>query len=160
MLYLRDGGLAHIRPVRENDTGSLAALLTRLGTDGADDRMRRLLGDRPAEALTEVDYEQTMTFVVEVGGTVVGVGRYDIAADAPGTAEVAVAIEDAHQGRGIGTQLLMHLSAYAAGMGITAFRAFVLPDNYAMMRVFRNSGFRHDPGSRRRRLHGRVPGRD
>jgi acetyl coenzyme A synthetase (ADP forming)-like protein len=141
-VVLRDGGLAHIRPVRPDDNRSLSALLRRLVTDGADDRMRRLLGDRPAEALTEVDYEQSMTFVVEVGGAVVGVGRYDVASDVPGAAEVAVAIEDAHQGRGIGTQLLMHLSAYAAGMGITAFRAFVRRDNYAMMRVFRNSGFR------------------
>jgi len=78
-----------------------------------------------------------MAFVVEVGGTMVGGGRYDRLPDEPTVAEVAFGVEDAHQGRGIGTQLLTHLTNYARHHGVEGFRAYVLPDNYAMMRVFR-----------------------
>ena len=52
-------------------------------------------------------------------------------------AEVAFGVEDPHQGRGIGTQLLVHLTNHARHHGVTAFRAFVLGDNYAMMRFSR-----------------------
>ena len=82
-----------------------------------------------------------MAFVVELGGKMVAVGRYDRMEDDPTVAEVAFVVEDGHQGRGIGTQLLTHLTNYARNNGVTAFRAFVLPDNYPMMRVFRSSGF-------------------
>jgi acyl-CoA synthetase (NDP forming) len=71
---------------------------------------------------------------------IIGVGRYD-RSDDPDNAEVAFLVEDAHQGRGIGTQLLQHLTAYARTHGITAFKAFVLADNHAMLRVFRHSGY-------------------
>jgi acetate---CoA ligase (ADP-forming) len=144
-VVLRDGGLAHIRPIRREDAEAFHAMFHRMGRDSVYHRFFRHKDDLTAEeiaGLTDVDYESRMAFVVEVGGLLVGVGRYDLLEGEDGVAEVAFGVEDAHQGRGIGTQLLTHLTNYAANNGISAFRAFVLPDNYAMMRVFRNSGFR------------------
>ena len=143
-VVLRDGGLAYIRPILPSDSEALHAMFHRMGRDSVYHRFFRHKNDLSPEELayfTTVDYEDRMAFVVEVGGLLVGVGRYDRMEGNPEAAEVAFGVEDAHQGRGIGTQLLTHLTNHARHKGVTAFRAFVLPDNYAMMRVFRSSGY-------------------
>ena len=50
-------------------------------------------------------------------------------------------VEDAHQGRGIGSVLLEHLAEAARGNGITRFVAEVLPQNAGMLRVFSDFGY-------------------
>ncbi|MEX2419878.1 MAG: GNAT family N-acetyltransferase [Acidimicrobiia bacterium] len=143
-VVLRDGGLAYIRPIRSDDVAALDAMFRRMGRASIYQRFFRHKDEVTAEELryfANVDYEDRMSFVVEVGGLMVGGGRYDRLPDEPTVAEVAFGIEDAHQGRGIGTHLLTHLTNYARHHGVESFRAFVLPDNYAMMRVFRSSGF-------------------
>jgi acetyl coenzyme A synthetase (ADP forming)-like protein len=72
----------------------------------------------------------------------VGVGRYDRQIEGHDVAEVAFAVDDDYQARGIGTRLLDYLTAYARTKGISAFRAYVLSDNHAMLRVFRGAGFK------------------
>jgi RimJ/RimL family protein N-acetyltransferase len=52
-------------------------------------------------------------------------------------AEVAITVHDHFQGRGIGTYLAKALVNVARRNGIKAFRATVLEDNHAMIRVFR-----------------------
>jgi acetyl coenzyme A synthetase (ADP forming)-like protein len=59
----------------------------------------------------------------------------------PRSAEVAFAVADEHQGRGIGTRLLEQLAARAAEAGIERFVAEVLPENRAMIGVFEEAGF-------------------
>jgi len=56
-------------------------------------------------------------------------------------AEVAFVVDDAHQGRGLGSVLLEHLAALAAERGIRQFEADVLPDNARMVRVFVEAGY-------------------
>lgn len=56
-------------------------------------------------------------------------------------AEVAFAVADANQGRGVGTLLLGMLAESAAAQGITSFEAWVMPENVDMLQVFRESGF-------------------
>ena len=144
-VVLRDGGLAHIRPIKPSDAPALDAMFHRMGRDSVYQRFFRHKSELTAEELvyfTTVDYEDRMAFVALVGPTIVAVGRYDRMEDDPTVAEVAFGVEDPHQGRGIGTQLLVHLTNHARHNGVNAFRAFVLGDNYAMMRVFRSSGYR------------------
>jgi acetyl coenzyme A synthetase (ADP forming)-like protein len=59
----------------------------------------------------------------------------------PATAEVAFAVEDALQGRGVGTRLLEQLAASAAAVGVESFVAEVLAENRAMLGVFADAGF-------------------
>src|SRR5205823_7921001 len=59
----------------------------------------------------------------------------------PDRAEVAFAIADDVQGRGLGTILLGQLAETAAESGISLFEARVLPENRRMIEVFRESGF-------------------
>ncbi len=59
----------------------------------------------------------------------------------PATAEVAFAVEDALQGKGVGTRLLEQLAATAGSVGIASFVAEVLAENRAMLGVFADAGF-------------------
>ena len=56
-------------------------------------------------------------------------------------AEVAFAVDDRFQGKGISTLLLERLAAHAASYGFRRFHATTLGDNVAMREVFRDSGF-------------------
>ncbi|MEK7233570.1 MAG: GNAT family N-acetyltransferase, partial [Elusimicrobiota bacterium] len=109
-VVLRDGGLAHIRPIKPSDAPALDAMFHRMGRDSVYQRFFRHKSELTAEELvyfTTVDYEDRMAFVALVGPTIVAVGRYDRMEDDPTVAEVAFGVEDPHQGRGIGTQLLV-----------------------------------------------------
>src|SRR3712207_9536632 len=70
--------------------------------------MKRL-SDKDLHRFTHVDHDTRVAFVLVLGDQVIGVGRYD---RYPGTddAEVAFLVEDAHQGRGLGSVLLEHLA--------------------------------------------------
>ncbi len=143
-VVLSDGGIARIRPIKADDAPALDALFHRLGRDSVYHRFfshKKALSPEELEYFTNVDYDDRMAFVVEIGGELAAVGRYDRLEDEPSLAEVAFGVADGQQGRGLGTQMLTHLTNYARNNGIEGFRAFVLSDNYAMMRVFRGAGF-------------------
>jgi acetyl coenzyme A synthetase (ADP forming)-like protein len=57
------------------------------------------------------------------------------------TAEVAFAVADAFQGRGLGTLLLEQLALLAVRHGFTHFSAITQADNQLMREVFQESGF-------------------
>src|SRR6266511_3264671 len=57
------------------------------------------------------------------------------------TAEVAFAVADDLQGRGIATRLLEQLAVVARSVGVEEFLAEVMIDNSAMLRVFADAGF-------------------
>src|SRR6185369_7016038 len=57
------------------------------------------------------------------------------------SAEVAFAVDDHFQGKGLGTILLERLATIAASNGFTRFEALTLPENAAMIDVFTESGF-------------------
>ena len=59
----------------------------------------------------------------------------------PVCAEVAFAVADEFQGRGVGTRLVEQLAAVAGATGVETFVAEVMPDNRAMLRVFEDAGF-------------------
>src|SRR5437870_10835462 len=71
---------------------------------------------------------------------VVAVAEYARLRD-PSTAEVAFTVADDLQGRGAATRLLEQLAARAGEAGIEQFVAEVLPENGAMLAVFRDAGF-------------------
>ena len=143
-VVLRDGGGARIRPIKSDDGELVKAFFERLGPESRYYRffqVKKTLDDSEIEHFTNVDYDDRMALVALHEGEMIGVGRYDRESGNTDRAEVAFAVIDDHQGRGLGTRLLELLTSHARSHGIRGFRAFVLGENRQMMRVFRNSGY-------------------
>jgi RimJ/RimL family protein N-acetyltransferase len=144
---LRDGHRIEIRALRPDDQADLAAAV---GRTSAQSLYRRFLGvkrdfsDREIAFFVNVDFTDhvALVAVVEEEGRrmIIGGGRYIVVR--PGTAELAFAVIDEYQGRGIGAALKRHLAALARGAGLKELIAEVLPDNIAMLKIFQKSGFR------------------
>ncbi len=97
-------------------------------------------------ALTAVDGHSHIAWVGETNGHPVAIGR--LIRVAPGTAEIAFEVVDAHQGRGLGTALLDTLMTVASVSGIDRIQATVLPSNDRSLRLLRAIGmaFRVEDG--------------
>lgn len=140
---LADGGTVHIRPIRPDDAGAIEALHGRLSAQTVYLRFFTPLPTLAPSLLrrfVEVDYEDRMALVAELGDEIIGVARYDRLPDTD-EAEVAFVVEDAHQGRGVGILLLEHLAGAGRENGIARFVADTLAGNDRMLRVFRDAGF-------------------
>ncbi|MDG6104601.1 GNAT family N-acetyltransferase [Dactylosporangium aurantiacum] len=143
-VLLSDGTTVHLRPIRPDDADRIVALHSRFS-----ERTRYLryfsayprIPQRDLDRFVNVDHHDREAFVVEHAGGLIAVGRYERLGAGSHQAEVAFVVEDAHQGRGIGSVLIEHLVAAASQEGITEFEADVLPVNQAMLRVFMAAGF-------------------
>ncbi len=91
------------------------------------------------ERITSIDYVDHMVLVAELGNDIVAVARYDRVA--PDEAEVAFAVADDQQRRGLATLLLEHLAGIARANGISTFLADTLPGNAKMLNVFSDAGW-------------------
>jgi GNAT superfamily N-acetyltransferase len=119
------------RPVRRDDGPLFCRMWDRLSPETVYRRFHAPLRRPPAgaERLVDVDHDLREALVAVVGGEVVGVARYDRSPGDPGTADVAVVVEDGWQGVGLGRQLLAELSALAARRGVRTLTADVQADN-------------------------------
>lgn len=143
-VVLSDGGTAHIRPIRPDDIEQLRALHGRLSPQSIYFRFFSPIPRIPEPQLhhlVEVDYRDRFALVAELDGLVVAVVRYDRGQANEDAAEVAFVVEDGQQRRGLATVMLEHLAAVARSNGIERFFAETLPENRAMMDVFRHAGF-------------------
>jgi acetyl coenzyme A synthetase (ADP forming)-like protein len=142
-VVIRDGSLAHIRPIRPEDEPRLLVFLRRLSDDDRRMRFFTLANDlsRTAHDEAKVDYVHSLGLLATVGSPerIVGHALYAPAGDA--RAEVAFAIAAEYQGRGLATMLLGQLADAAAANGIDTLEAVVLAENRRMLEVLRESGF-------------------
>jgi acyl-CoA synthetase (NDP forming)/RimJ/RimL family protein N-acetyltransferase len=146
-VVLRDGGTAHLRPILPTDAGLLRRFHDRLSDETIYNRffsLYRDLSDRDVERFTVVDHHDRAALIATVGEEMIGVARYE--RTGPDEAEVAFNIEDAHQGRGLGSVFLEHMAAAARERGISRFVADVLPANRKMLRVFSDAGYLVEQG--------------
>jgi GNAT superfamily N-acetyltransferase len=99
---------------------------------------KRLTADE-LRYLTELDGERHFALAAALraydGWEGAGVARFVALPDRPGAAEFALTILDAMQGMGLGTLLFDRLCAAARERGYAQFRATVLKENRAMLRV-------------------------
>jgi len=145
-LILKDGSTATVRVATVEDASAVAEFFHRLSPESLENRFFSIA--EPSTALVmslcdSSDPRSKLTLVVtrSSGGreAIVAAGSY-IARDAK-SAEVAMAVEDPFQGKGIGTNLLERLALLAARAGFTQFWAITHLDNRGMIDVFRHSGF-------------------
>jgi len=142
---LRNGSSIEIRALRPADRDQLLGAIGRMSDESVRRRFfapKRHFSASEIERYVNVDFATHVALVAvlaEDGRTaIVGGGRYIVIE--PGVAEVAFAVDDAHQGRGIGGLLVRHLAEIARGEGVRELVAEVLADNAAMLGVFRKSG--------------------
>jgi acetyl coenzyme A synthetase (ADP forming)-like protein len=143
---LSDGGTVHVRPIRPEDAPAHRAFFSHQSAESVYRRFfgaKRELTDAEVKHFTTVDYHDRMAFVAFLQDEMIGVGRYDRLATSD-RAEVAFAVADEHQGRGVGSLLLEYLASYAPEHGITRFSADTLTENRRMLDVFRAAGFRQE----------------
>jgi RimJ/RimL family protein N-acetyltransferase len=143
---LRNGRQVEIRALRPDDRAGLVAAV---GRASAQSLFRRFFAAKRGFTEQEIAFFVNVDFInhvalvamVEEDGrpVIVGGGRYIVGQ--PGTAEVAFAVVDEHQGQGIGAALMRHLAAIARRSGLHELIAEVLPENVSMLKVFENSGF-------------------
>ena len=141
-VVLRDGGTAHLRPIRPDDADRLRRFHGRLSDETIYFRffsLLRELSDKDVARFTVVDHVDRVALVSTVGDEIIGVVRYERVS--PDLAEVAFNIEDSYQGRGVGSVFLEHIAAAARERGVARFVADVLPSNRKMMRVFQDAGY-------------------
>jgi GNAT superfamily N-acetyltransferase len=140
-----DAGSRLIRPIAPEDKRAFAAGFDRLG---AESRYRRFLAPRgrltasELRYFTEVDHHDHEAFVAIEPSTNEGVGaaRYVRSKDDPAVAELAVAVVDDWQRRGVGTRLTAALAERARAEGITSFTALVLAENELMLNLLGELG--------------------
>ena len=139
-IALRDGSTARVRPVAPSDEPALREFLDGLSQDSRWLRFFSLGIDMGRAARRAAD-PGGYGLIVTAGAQerVVAHAVYEI--ERPGRAEVAFAVADEMQGRGLATVLLAHLAQVAFARGIVEFTATVLPENRRMISVFRESGF-------------------
>jgi RimJ/RimL family protein N-acetyltransferase len=130
---LRDGSVVHIRPIRPEDRTVLERVFEQLSDES---RYRRFLhhvkrlGARELDYFTQVNHtdHEALVALGPHGTEPIGVARY-VRLDDPECAEVAIAVVDAWQGRGVGTVLLHELVERAKAVGVRRFSATCLADN-------------------------------
>jgi acetate---CoA ligase (ADP-forming) len=141
-LVLRDGSLAGVRATDIGDAPALAEFFRRLSEES---RMLRFFtaGEPPAALINRLsdssDPSRALTLVAERASGIIATASYiGVGAD---VAEVAFAVADGFQGKGLATALLERLAAAAASRGFRRFEATTLAHNARMLDVFRDSGF-------------------
>ena len=142
---LRNGQRIEIRALRPEDRDNFVAAVSRVGTQSLYRRffaVRRHFTEDETSFYLNVDFRNHVALVAiaEENGrpTIVAGGRYIVVH--PGQAELAFTVLDEYQGQGIGALLLRYLVAIAKDAGLKELIADVLPENGAMLKVFRRSG--------------------
>lgn len=142
---LRDGSVVTLRPVRQTDVAALRAFVRALSEESRYLRFHASVTDLSEEQwayLVSADGWNHVAVVAWHGRVVVGVGRFIRLEHSPEKAEVAFAVADAFQRRGLGSLLRDELVAAASRSGIRSFRAEVLAENRAVRRLLRKSFFK------------------
>jgi acetyl coenzyme A synthetase (ADP forming)-like protein len=146
---LADGSSIRVRAIVPEDREKLLDHFGRLSPESAYFRFmapKKRLTDADLDRFTVLDYVRNVGLVASRlehdNERVIGVGLYAATGgEHPESAEVAFAVDDEHQGRGVGTLLLEHLVRIARANGIGRLEADVLSTNNRMLGVFSRSGF-------------------
>lgn len=132
------GPALHVRPLQRGDVQTVMTVFERLSERS---RRSRFNGAKPClrasdlRGLASVDDDRrALVGYVEGDSDPVAIAR--LVRDGS-SAEIAFAVADEYQHRGIGTALAAELVADAAASGITEITAFVSSDNPVAMRLLR-----------------------
>jgi protein lysine acetyltransferase len=157
---LQDGTPIVLRPLLPSDRDGIVAAIREMSAESL--QRRFFSGGQPTERvidyLVSIDYVNHFAWLVLDARTPTdgwATARYVRRRDTADSAELAFAVKDAHQGRGLGSLLLGAIGAAASVGGIRDFTATLLSDNAPMRAVLAkaNATFEFDePGVTRAEL--------
>ncbi len=147
---LRDGTKVRLRPIGPEDREEFL-----LGFEHLSPQSRYLrfftplveMPDRLVNRLLDTDDHHHIAIAAERFGPgerplgFLGVARLIRDTNEPECADIAVAVVDEFQRRGLGVCLLDELSRAGRRLGLRRFRALVLPENHAVKELLRRVGF-------------------
>jgi acyl-CoA hydrolase/RimJ/RimL family protein N-acetyltransferase len=136
-----------LRPVKISDEPLLKDLFYSLSDQSLYQRFISVRKDMPHARLQEfviIDYTKQMSILAviqeEEKEVAIGLGQYLISNEGH-TAEVAFAVRDDYQDKGVGTELLSYLTYLGKRSGLLGFTAEVLQENQKMLHLFEKMGF-------------------
>lgn len=138
ILQLRHGPALVVRPLRNGDVATVLAVFERLGQES---RRARFNGPKPCLSADELRHLAAVdaghhALVAWVEGDPQPVAIARLVRDGS-SAEIAFAVADSHQHRGIGSALAAELVADARAAGITEITALAASDNPAAVALIR-----------------------
>src|SRR5450755_4263580 len=140
-VLLRDGSTLRLAAPTPTDFEDIKAFYDGLSPQSRYFRFHGLgRTDMVARADAEASGVDRLALIGRRDGRVVAAACYAGLRE-PGVAEVAFAVADDEQRRGIGMRMLEQLAALAADRGIHRFDAEVMADNRPMLGVFAHAGF-------------------
>jgi ribosomal protein S18 acetylase RimI-like enzyme len=141
ILKPKHGPMLIVRPLRHGDVRTVMAVFERLG-----DQSRRTRFNGPKPCLSSAELRQLASIdssrhalVAYLEGDPQPVAIARLVREGP-TAEIAFAVADDYQHRGIGSTLAAELVADARAAGITEITALASSDNPAAVAVLRRIG--------------------
>ena len=143
---IRSGDLVRIRPIRDSDAYELQRAFALMSERSQYSRFLTgtpRLTDRQAAYFTAIDHVGHEAYVAHSADDpdhIVGVARFIRYASAPDDAELAITVADSWHGRGLATALLRVLGERAVEVGVRRFRAEMMADNEAVLRLLRGAG--------------------
>jgi acetyltransferase len=147
--FITKGGIEiFIRPIKPEDAPLLVELFHTLSKESIYYRFFRPMKSLPPDMLayfTQIDYDRDMALVAldqaQPKERMLGVARIMSFPDGK-TAEIAVAVGDPWQGKGIGAALMDRLIAIAKERGKETLCGWVLGENTQMLALARKLGFK------------------
>jgi RimJ/RimL family protein N-acetyltransferase len=147
-IVLKDQTRVVVRPAKASDVSGLQDLFYKLPSEDVYTRFFRPLKQfsmSEAQYFCNVDYKKEMAFIAAVGDhnqeQIIGSSFY-VVDPATNMAEVAYMILHEWQGRGVGNVLQERMAVYAKSKGIQGFRADIMCENTAMIRLAKRCGSR------------------
>ena len=142
-MRLADGEHLTVRPMQATDVDAVLSAIQALSPESL---RRRFFSPVPrllpgmAEALTAVGDHHLALLAFGEAGELVAIAEAVRDRRDPQSAELAIAVADAYQHRGIGTRLLRRLSRYAAEQGVVRLTGSTQTDNPAALSMFTKAG--------------------
>lgn len=140
----RDGVKLRVRPISPADKDALATAFERLSPES---RYRRFMAPikhlrtKDLRYLTEIDHhDHEALLAIGPDDAIVGVARCIRLPSRPTSAEAAVTVADAWQGRGVGTELLRRLARRAREEGVGSFTGTCFAENHDVQLLFEELG--------------------
>ena len=142
------GGISlSLRPVKINDEPLIKDFFYALSDKSLQRRFmstQREVLHSMRQKFVVIDYTRELTILacVKKNGKeiIIGIGQ-SLRDENTNTAEIAFAVRDDYQNKGIGTELLSFLTTQAKKEGLHGFTAEVLLENRSMIHVFEKMGF-------------------